>query len=172
MTSRQKKWPVVAEWPAEPKTNDSKHIAWFYAAIITVLTALQLFTIDTNIESLKGLGLTDAARRLWLVAGVVLGVFALPFLLRMKLSVGLRWCSMWAGWAIPILGGIYTVWLNLTGVSTLTFSVAGNEFGLFVGWWMIFLNIGMGLLAAWASWGLWPARSRRAKRTHSIAHNR
>ncbi|HMS92822.1 MAG TPA: hypothetical protein PKD28_00400 [Candidatus Saccharibacteria bacterium] len=148
---------IIAVWPREPRTKDSKTIALFYAMILVVFTAAQLFSLEKFIPLLETFNLPgNHAGRFVAVTLVVCGVFALPFLLRMKLSVGMRWFSMFAGWVVPAVWLFVSLWVNVFQVSITNAGYLGASVQLLPGWWTVAIAAALGVLAAWSTWGLWP----------------
>ena len=147
---------ATAEWPPSPRTPDAKKAAFVYAFLLVVMTAAQLFSLEKFIPLLDSMEL-PLGGRFWAVLLVVCGVLALPFLLRMKLSVAMRWVSMVAGWVVPAAWLLLAVWVNVVGgVDNIGF--LGASVRLIPGWWAVCVVAGLGILAAWASWGLWPGK--------------
>lgn len=87
---------------------------------------------------------------------VVAEVFALPFLLRMKVSIAMRVISMIFGWLVPLIWVGINIW-SLTTVNALhNIGFLGTVISLEPGWWTLLFSVAIGVLAAWASWGMWP----------------
>lgn len=148
---------IVATWPSQPRTKDAKTISLFYAGVLVVLTTAQLFSLEKFIPLLETFKLPgDHTGRFFAITLVVCGVLALPFLLRMKTSVGMRWLSMFAGWIVPLAWLFLTVWVNSTGVVIENIGLLGASVTAEPGWWTVFVAISLGILAAWSAWGLWP----------------
>lgn len=155
--------PTIAP-PAQ--TDTARQVALLYAGILVLFLVAQLFTFEEFLQLIPSFHL-PVGGLLYLVAPliVVVELFALPFLLRMSISPALRWVSMVCGWMVA------TVWLGVTwwvvatqpGASTVGF--LGTIGDLSPGWWAVLVAVAMGILTAWASWGLWPgARSTAAKK--------
>ena len=153
---------AVASWPSTPKTKESKQAALAYAVVLIAMVATQLFSFEKFIPLLESFDLPGGlSGRVIAVTLVVSGVLALPFLLRMKLSMAMRYLSMAAGWVVALLWVFLTVWVNASGVLVDTMGLLGASVGLLPGWWAVFVAVGMGILSAWASWGLWPGKRKR-----------
>lgn len=146
---------VKAQWPAKYRTADAAKAAYAYVAIIVIMTVAQLFSFEKFMPLLESFGLPGEA---WATVLVVCGVLAVPFLLRMKLSTAMRWVSMVAGWIVAVGWLIITVWVNVAVPGVENMGLLGASVPLLPGWWAVFVVAGMGVLAAWASWGLWPGR--------------
>lgn len=146
------------------KTKESKQIAVVYAVVLVVFALAQLFTFDEFIGLIPSFGLPVGALTAYMLAPTIVAaeVFALPFLLRMKLSVGFRWFSMVLGWAVAVLWLFITLAVVTRDIEATTIGFLGTAVDLVPGWWAVTVPIAMGILAIWASWGLWPAK--RAKR--------
>ena len=148
---------IIAVWPHEPRTKDSKTIALFYAMILVVFTVAQLFSFEKFIPLLETFNFPgDHTGRFVAVTLVVCGVFALPFLLRMKLSIGMRWFSMFAGWVVPAIWLFASLWVNVFQISITNAGYLGASVQLLPGWWTVAVAVALGILAVWSSWGLWP----------------
>ncbi len=128
------------------------------AALFVVLLVAQLFTFDTFIEIIPGLGLPLGSKLVFLVAPllVVCELFALPFLLRMAISPAFRWLSMICGWAVA--GGwlVISVWPLANGTVAANVGIVGTVFSLPAGAASIALSCVLGAGVAWSSWLLWP----------------
>jgi len=142
----------------EPKTEDSKKIAYMYAFILVVFALCQLFTFDDFLNLLDSFWLPGGMVTAYLLGSsiVISEVFALSFLLRMKTSPLMRIVSMVFGWLLPIIWLAISLWLGLTINSVSNIGILGTVVELAPGWWVIFFSISIGILSAWASWGLWP----------------
>lgn len=152
---------IVASWPSKPRTKDARTISLFYAVVLIVMTAGQLFSLEKFIPLLDTFELPGMdTGRFVAVTLVVFGILALPFLLRMKISIAMRWLSMIAGWIIPILWLFLSLWVNITGVLVSNVGLLGASVTLEPGWWSVCVAISLGILAAWSSWGLWPGKRR------------
>jgi len=147
------------EAAAPPKTEASKQIAILYVILLTIMAVAQLFTFEDFIEIVPTFGLPLGAGALpYLTAPllVVAEVFAIPFLLRMNVSRAFRWLSMVLGWVAAGAWFVISLWVVLTHQATTTIGFLGSVGSLMSGWWAVCLSLGLVVLAAWASWGLWP----------------
>lgn len=134
------------------KSPESKQIATLYAGLLTVLAVTQLFTFDTFIELFPALGLPVA------LAPIIVAseVFALPFLLRMRLSPAFRVLSMGLGWVVALAWSVVSVMALQQGAVTVGY--LGTLVELTPGWWAVLIAVSFGILAVWSSWGLWPLK--------------
>lgn len=135
------------------KSHETKQIATLYAGLLTVLAVAQLFTFDEFIELFPLLGLPVAFAPLI----VACEVFALPFLLRMRLSPAFRALSMGLGWFVAV-GWLFISIVAVQQGASDTVGYLGTLVSLSPGWWAVLIAASFGILAAWSSWGLWPFR--------------
>lgn len=151
-----------------PRTDTAGKIALFYAGILVVLAVTQLFTFDEFIKLIATFHLPFGAAMTYALAPllVVCEVFAIPFLLRMTLSPAFRWVSMLLGWVVALLWTCVSGWIVMTYQDVSTVGFLGTLVDLIPGWWAVLVSLAFGVMAAWASWGMWPgeARSSRAKK--------
>lgn len=144
----------------KPRTRDARMVAYFYAFILVVFALAQLFTFDEFSKLLEGFGIPGGVPVAHLVAGmmVVSEVFALPFLLGMSLSPLMRFVSMGLGLLVPIGWFKLSLGVVLTDNAVSNIGFLGTKVSLMPGWWAVFFSVALGILAAWASWGLWPGK--------------
>lgn len=141
-----------------PKTNNVKQISVLYAILLVIMSVAQLYTFDTFIELIQDFNLPLPGSLIHAVAPllVVCEVFAIPFLLRMKLSPAFRFVSMICGWLVAFMWLLITSWVITTAQPVETIGFLGTVGDLIPGWWAIMLCFALGILAAWSSWGMWP----------------
>lgn len=147
----------------EPRSKDAKRIAIFYAILLLIFAVMQLFTFDKFLVLIGEFGLPGEEMTAYLVASllVVSEVFALPFLLRMPLSPLFRWFSMILSWLAAALWIKLSFWLVLTDSPVETVGFLGTLVYVMPGWWAVLVSVALGILAAWASWGLWPGKAKK-----------
>lgn len=147
----------------EPKSQDVKRIAIFYAIILIVLAVTQLFTFDKFLVLIQEFGFPGGAGFAYLVGSVLVvsEVFALPFLLRMPLSPLFRWFSMILSWVAAAAWIKISLWLVLTESPVETVGFLGTLVNVMPGWWAVLVSVALGILAAWASWGMWPGKRKK-----------
>lgn len=157
---------ALSEPANEPRVQTAPQVALLFASILIMMVLAQLFEFENFVPLLERFELPGGFGMAVLVAGVIVvsEVFALPFLLRMRLSPLMRIASMICGWVAVTLWLLLTVWLNLTlpGVETVGF--LGTRIELPVGWWAVAFASALGVLCAWVSWGLWPTYGPRTHR--------
>ena len=148
----------------EPRSKESMKIAILYAAILVILAVAQLFSFEEFLVHFQSIGLLISNEQAYILAPIIViaEVFALPFLLRMRLSPAFRILSMFLGWLAAGLWVFVTFWLASTQSQADTVGFLGTVVNLMPGWWAVFISLSFAVLAAWSSWGLWP-RKRTAK---------
>ena len=131
-----------------------------YAAILVILALAQLFTFDKLLSLSGSFGLPGGVTMSHLFVDLVVTfeVLSLPFLLGLKLSQLMRVTSMLFSWFVPLMWLKLALWLVLTSNTVSNIGLLGTTVKLVPGWWIIFISIAFGILAAWASWGLWPGK--------------
>ncbi|MNR47772.1 hypothetical protein D3C85_1669190 [compost metagenome] len=95
---------------------------------------------------------------------MVLEVAALPFLLRMPLSLAMRFVSMASGWLVVVFWLAVQVYLNVNGISSDNSGLLGTVVETNVSWMTVFGLLLLGAFAAWISWGMWPLAHRKVTR--------
>lgn len=148
---------------AVAKSDISKQVAILFAGILALFAVAQLFTFEAFLEIVPALGLPISDSFAYILPSliIVFEVFAIPFLLRMRLSIAFRWLSMFLGWLVVAVWLFITIWTAVTPTDVATVGFLGSIGDLAPGWWAVCVSIALGILSAWASWGLWPTH--RAK---------
>jgi len=157
---------LVKATPApRARTDATKQIAILYAGILVVLAVTQLFTFDKFIELIPTFELPLSIAATYALAPTLIAaeVFAIPFLLRMTLSPAFRALSMALGWLVALLWTLISLWVVLIQPTAETVGFLGTLVDLVPGWWAVLVSISFGILAAWASWGLWPGKRQTTK---------
>lgn len=142
----------------KPRTKEAKQVSLFYAGVLVVFVVTQLFTFDTFIELIPAFNLPLGPMMTFALAPLLVAseLFAIPFLLRMQLSVAFRWLSMMLGWLVAGIWIGITAWVAGTEPAVATIGFLGTLVDLVPGWWAVFISFALGILAIWSSWGLWP----------------
>lgn len=147
------------------KTTNTKTIALFFAIILVVMAVTQLYSFEATLLLFASynlpLGETIGAAALPIL--IVFEVFALPFLLRMSVSPAFRFLSMIFGWFVGLKWLFISLWVVAFAqpVESIGFIGAIDGITLVPGWWAVLYSIALCILAAWASWGMWPMTRRR-----------
>lgn len=151
---------AAVEPAGKPKSENVPKVALFLAVMLLIMAVLQLFSFEKFIPLIESFGLPGGDGTAALVAGllVVAEVFALPFLLRMRLSPLMRVFSMVCSW-VAVAGWVkLAVWVNIMRPEADNLGLLGTSIDLPAGWWAVFFMVALGILAAWASWGMWPLK--------------
>ncbi|MGV9001651.1 MAG: hypothetical protein ACOH18_01705 [Candidatus Saccharimonadaceae bacterium] len=150
----------------KPRTKRVRQISLLYAGILVVFLVAQLFTFDKFIELIPSFNLPLSDGWSYALAPIIVAseLFALPFLLGMKLSIAFRWLSMVLGWLVPALWLYICLWVVLTQPNVESVGFLGTVVDLVPGWWAVMKSLALGVLAAWASWGLWPGSRSKTKK--------
>lgn len=146
-----------------PKTDRVKVIAMLYAILLVGMALAQLYSFDEFIELFVGFNFPLTDTLVYLVAPllIVCEVFALPFLLRMRLSPAFRVVSMACGWLVALKWFLISLWVVTTAQPVETVGFLGTVGSLTPGWWAVLFSVSLGILAAWASWGMWPLKLKK-----------
>lgn len=154
---------VKTTLPKKPKTKESEKIAYAYAVLLVIIALCQLFTFDEFIFLVGDFGLPGADPITRLISGVVVvsEIFALPFLLNMRLSPLMRIVSMSFSWLVPLIWFVLSLWLMLTINAVSNIGFLGTIVNITPGWWAIFVCMAVGIMAFWSSWGMWPSERRK-----------
>jgi len=144
--------------PIVPKTKNVRPIALLLAGILGVFVVAQLFGFDEFQLLVQSFWLPGGKPFAYFLSGfiVVAEVFALPFLLNMRISTLLRILSMILTWIVPAIWLTLSLWLQLTTNAVTNIGFLGTHIVLMPGWWTVLFSIALAMLAAWASWGMWP----------------
>ena len=156
--------PTVTNAPSL-KTGNIITISRLYCVILIVFAVTQLFSFSDFQLLVQSYWLPCGVPSASLLSGVIVivEVFALPFLLRMKVSRLFRTVSMVLGWLVAVIWLIICLWLLLTVNAVTNIGFLGTVFSLTPGWWSVLVSLALVILAAWASWGMWPS-SRTGKK--------
>jgi hypothetical protein len=143
---------------ASPKSKNIIPISLMYSAILVIFAVAQLFTFDDFQNLIDSFWLPGGAPVAYFLSGfiVVAEVFALPFLLRMRVSPLMRYVSMFLGWFVPLFWLCISLWLQLTVNAVNNVGMVGTVAKLMPGWWAVLFSAALAILAVWISWGLWP----------------
>lgn len=148
-----------------PKTRRVSIVAVLYAAILTIMALGQLYTFEDFITLIGTYALPLPSAIAYAVAPllIVCEVGAIPFLLRMRLSPAFRFLSMILGWTVAGVWFLLTLWVLVSNTPISTIGFLGTVGSLPPGVGAVLLSIGLGVLTAWASWGMWPIVSSKKR---------
>ncbi len=146
----------------QAQTKDAAYISIFYAVVLVIMAVTQLFTFETMLVLFGGFGLPGGSATGYGLAATVVAaeVFALPFLLRMRLSPAFRWFSLGLGILVGVLWLFISSWIVITGGAE-SVGFVGTFVALLPGWWAVLVSIAILLLGIWSAWGMWPTTSSR-----------
>ncbi len=149
----------------KPKSANVRSVAILYAGILVVFAVAQLFGFDEFQLLVQSFWLPGGAPFAHFIAAfiIVCEVFALPFLLNMRVSTAMRVVSMVLGWIVSVLWLAISLWLQLTTNAVSNIGFLGTHVHLMPGWWTVLFSIAIGILAVWSSWGMWPLVKRGKK---------
>lgn len=152
--------------PPQPKTKNIISISYLAVGVIAVMVLSQLFMFESFPALISSLWLPggEVAAKLLAAVIVIFEVLALPFLLSMHLSRGFRIVSMVMGWSVVLIWLTLSTWENLMAGTISASGLFGATIPLPVGWWNVLFSLALGVLVAWASWGMWPIERKKKKR--------
>lgn len=157
---------VLATDAKRPKSQLVTVASLVLAAIFIVLSVSQLFTYEDFPSILGDYWLPGDAVGAHLTAALLVTteVFALPFLLRMRLSPLMRFVSLLCGWLATIAWLKLSLWAVLTTNALTNGGLLGATIRLSPGWWQVIFSALLLGLVGYVSYGLWPSGSfRRTK---------
>lgn len=141
----------------KPKTRNVWLASLLLTGFLVVMIVGQLFAFEDFPSALDAMWLPDGLTFATIAAALIVTfeVLALPFLLGLRLSVAMRVLSMLLGWLA------ITAWLvvsvgNIVNGGVANSGLLGATVSLPVGWWSVLFCAALGILAAWAAWGMWP----------------
>ena len=149
---------ATVQEPVKPKTKNVKSVAILYAGILAVFAVAQLFHYDEFQLLIQSFWLPGGTPTAYFLSGfiIVAEVFALPFLLNMRTSSLMRVASMVLGWVAASFWLTISLWVQLTTNAITNIGFLGTTASLTPGWWTVLFSVALAMLAAWASWGMWP----------------
>jgi hypothetical protein len=152
---------VQTSEPAPLRTPNIREISLLYGGILVVLALAQLYSFPEMLLIVQSFWLPGDRVTAYLLAAmiVICEVFALPFLLRMRMSSAARVTSMVLGWMVAVIWTGISVWLLVTTNAVTSTGMLGDVVTIPPGGLPLMLGLAFGVLAAWASWGMWPVKS-------------
>lgn len=148
-----------------PRSKNSRIIGTVLAGLLVIMAVAQLFTFEDFPGVIADMWLPGWENFAAVLAAVIVTaeVFAVPFLLGMRLSIAMRIVSMVLGWVVVAVWAAISLWQNMTANTIGNAGILGNTASLPVGWWSVFVFAAMGVLVVWASWGMWPVVGKTGK---------
>ncbi len=149
---------ATAQLATKPKSRNAGYMSLLYAAVLVIFVVAQLFSFSEFLVLLQGFSLPGGSILAYFAATLLVTaeVFALPFLLSMKLSVAMRFLSMFMGWVVALMWIFITLWLNINVSDATNVGFLGTVVELVPGWWAFCVSLALAILSIWASWGMWP----------------
>jgi len=156
-------YSVKATEAEKPKSKESQRAALLLAAILLIMLVAQLFSYDHFPALIASLWFPGGEQSAQFLAAfiVVAELFALPFLIRMKVSIGFRVMSMLMGWIAVAIWIKIALWAMLATNRSSNIGLLGDTISIAPGWGIVCVSIALGVLTVWASWGLWPIQRRK-----------
>lgn len=160
---------VQAIPPPKLKTKNIFAISLLTVVLLIVMVVTQLFTFEDFPAVIATLDLPGGTvtARVFAAVLVIAEVFALPFLLAMRLSPLFRIVSMICGWLVAVVWLKLSLWENVIASSDSQSGIFGATLPLPGGWWSVFFSLALFVLIVWTSWGMWPFKrkhpSKKAK---------
>jgi len=149
--------------PPLPKSSRAVRVALLYASVLVVFAVAQLFSFEKFLPLVRDFALPGGRPVAYFLAAfiVILEVFALPYLLRMQLSLTMRLLSMVMGWLVPLLWVGIALWLTLTGSTVTNIGFFGDVIVYSPGWLSVAVGLVLGGMAVCVSRGMWPIARRK-----------
>lgn len=135
-------------------TNTAKIISLVLAAIFILMAVAQLFRFEKFPDTLSGYWLLNGQSSDKLVAALLVTaeVFALPFLLRVRISPLMRIFSLLAGWYVAIMWLILSVWVITAPNALQNAGILGATVPLHPGLWQVIFSLILLGLVGLISW--------------------
>jgi len=148
----------------KPRTINSLKVSLLYALILTAAAVIMLFNFEDFLAYIQSINLPfgTGLNYAFLPLMVVAQVFALPYLLRMDLSLAFRYVSLYLGLLAAALWIFLASWVVLSGQATGATEFSGSLVSFLPGFYAIFITLAVGVLAIWSAWGLWPGKRKEA----------
>lgn len=148
-------------------TTTAEIAASIYLAFFFVIAALtQLFAFESYPDVIRGYGLPMANEAALPVAALVvcLEVFAIPYLLWMRVSSLMHRVSVASGWLVLLYWLGIGVWQSIADFHIANAGLFGSKLLLPQGWWLVSYVTVLIILMTFVSWS-----SRHAKQRNSIS---
>ncbi len=133
-------------------------VGLLYAAILVVLSVAQLFSFESFLITVTDFSLPGGRPVAYFLAAfiVIAEVFALPYLLQMRLSDVMRLVSMVAGWLVASLWLGIALWLTTSDSTVTNIGLLGDVVAVAPGLVSILIGLILGIMAVWSSWSMRP----------------
>ncbi len=112
-------FPIKAVDPPKVRLVRAPLMGWIAAAIVAGFAVIHLFRIDTFVPELQAALAVERTAAAWIAATIVCAeVFALPFLMRMRLSPLAQYVSGALAIIVPLFWTLIAIWTYGIPVST------------------------------------------------------
>lgn len=142
----------IAQDPPKLRTKQGPMLGWIAAVILIVSSLVHLFRIDTFVPELSlALG-SNQTLTLWIASILVsMEVFALPFLMRMRLSTLAQYVSGAFAVVVPLVWLLISIWTFGSNSST---AQLGEFVSLPSSWVLIVVNLVWLTFSYYTIWAL------------------
>jgi hypothetical protein len=149
---------VVAEEAAPARSEPVKITALVFAGILIVMAIGQLFSFEKFIPLIGDYMLPGGERTATIIASLIVisEVFALPFLLRMRLSPLMRWVSLSFNLAIVTIWLLLGLTVMVGNIDLSNSGLIGTKVAIPGGLIQMIVTSILTALAVLSIWGLWP----------------
>ncbi len=153
----------VAVAPPKVRHKKAPLMGWIAAGLMCAFAVVHLFRIDTFVPEMSHVFADNRLVTAWVASAIVTAeVFAVPFLLRMRLSPLAQYVSGALGVFVPLFWLLIAIWTYGTSVSTAQL----GEFHILPSSGLLIVADGMWLLYAYITlWALGYDRHPREKPT-------
>lgn len=104
--------------PPKLRVKRGQLFGWIAALIMVLFVLIHLFRVDTFVPELRAV-LINSTLTFWVASLIIImEVFALPFLMRMKLSPAAHYVSGAFAVVVPLFWTLVSIWTYGAGVST------------------------------------------------------
>ncbi|MBC7943012.1 hypothetical protein H7X68_00725 [Candidatus Saccharibacteria bacterium] len=136
----------------------SVRVGLLYAAVLVVLSVAQLFSFESLLPIVTDFSLPGGRPLAYFLAAfiVIAEVFALPYLLQMRLSSAMQLVSMVTGWLVAFLWLGIALWLTISDSTVTNIGLLGDVVAVAPGLISILIGLILGILAGWSSWSIRP----------------
>jgi len=147
------------------KNPNIKQLSILLAGLYTVYAVTQLFSFEDFTLLTTSFNLFGSAVLSTVLASlIVVGeVFALPYLLRIRVSPLMRVFSMICSWSVALVWLTVSLWLVSTVNAVPSLGLFGGLLDVEPGLWAVFFSLSLVILNVWIAWGMWPLSGRRKK---------
>lgn len=157
---------VKASAPVAAKNIWATRVAIGFAGLLVVMIVAQLYSFEHFLLIMRDFALPGGVPASYFLAAFIVAaeLLALPFLLRMQLSIAMRWLSMVLGWLVAATWLGIIVFLMATESTVTNSGLMGDVVAIAPGVVSVIWALALVVLASISAWGMWPARPKNARR--------